>query len=123
MSFKAAGALTKPLTMILLSPDVGAGPPDMGFEALLACRVDFLTPPTGAADAVPFALGFEPRRTLRRELRWVLRISSSDLSSLPDMMTGVVGERRGWEMKRREKSLSGWVSGLMGKPRRMGSFD
>lgn len=79
--------------MILLSPDKGAGPADVVLPVLFACRVDFLTPPTGAAvEVAPLTLGLVPRRTLRRrDWRWETRISSSDLSSLPDMVAGVAG--------------------------------
>lgn len=81
------GSLTKPVTMILLSLRGPDGPVGTPLVADLADLTDFLTPPTGAFTTVPVAFaglcGRRPRLTFLR----VLRISSSDWSSLPDMLT------------------------------------
>src|SRR5436190_8796302 len=59
---KGVIGLTKPLTMILLSPDAVDGPVGIALVAGLACFIAFLTPPTGVVVA-PWALeGFWSRR-------------------------------------------------------------
>lgn len=79
--------LTKPVTMILLSLGRVAGPVGTPLVAAFADFTDFLTPPTGALALVTDALaGLCPRRP-RFAFRRVLRISSRDWSSLPDMLT------------------------------------
>jgi hypothetical protein len=91
------GQLTKPLTMILLSPDAVDGPVGITLVAGLACLVAFLTPPTGAVVVAPWALeDFWSRRRLPLRAFWrrLLRISSRDLSSLADMMMLAPEKRR-----------------------------
>ena len=76
--------------MILLSPEPPAGPVGTPLAAPLEERVDFLTPPTGAAVVVAWVLAaLETRLRVPRRAppRRVLRISSRDWSSFPDMMT------------------------------------
>ncbi len=81
--------------MILLSLGGADGPVGTPFVADRADLTDFLTPPTGALTGVPMAFaglwGRRPRFAFRR----VLRISSRDWSSLPDMLTAKTIARYG----------------------------
>ena len=80
--------LTKLLTMILLSPEVGAGTAGVAATRVtLAALVFFATPPVGATAAVTFtaALRGRPRPRAWRGAVVSFMISSSDWSSLPDM--------------------------------------
>lgn len=72
---------TKLEIMILLSPPVGAGPEGAALPDCLACLVDFLTPPTGAAAAAGRpASGRRPARPLRVDCFLELMIDSRDWS-------------------------------------------
>lgn len=77
--------LTRPLTMILLSPEPVDGAAGMALEAGFVCLVDFLTPPTGAVVALALAV-LVFRWRLLRDARVVLMISSREVSSFPDML-------------------------------------
>jgi hypothetical protein len=79
---------TKPVTMILLSLGGADGPVGTPLVADLVDLTDFLTPPTGALlTTVPAAFAGLWGRRARVPFRRVLwRISSSDWSSLPDML-------------------------------------
>ena len=94
--------LTKPLTTILLSFGPGAGADGTAFVADFACLTVFLIPPAGAG-VVPVAFpGFAPRRaTLRFAWRRVLRISSNDSSSFPDIL--LCGSSYGLEKSMRDE--------------------
>jgi hypothetical protein len=81
--------------MILLSLGGADGPVGTPLVADFADLTDFLTPPTGALTFVPVAFaglwGRRPRFAFRR----VLRISSRDWSSLPDILVEEVVDRDG----------------------------
>jgi hypothetical protein len=81
--------------MILLSLGGADGPVGTPLVADLADLTDFLTPPTGALTVVPVAFaglwGRRPRFAFRR----VLRISSRDWSSLPDILEEEIVDRDG----------------------------
>jgi hypothetical protein len=81
-------SLTKPVTMILLSLGGADGPVGTPLAVDLVDLTDFLTPPTGALlTTVPAAFAGLWGRRARLPFRRVLwRISSSDWSSLPDML-------------------------------------
>lgn len=81
------GSLTKPVTMILLSLGGADGPVGTPLVVDLADLTDFLTPPTGALTAVLVAFAGLCGRRPRLAFLRVLRISSSDWSSLPDILT------------------------------------
>jgi hypothetical protein len=76
--------------MILLSFGGADGPVGTPFVAGFADFTDFLTPPTGALTAAPVAFAGLWGRRLRFAFRRVLRISSRDWSSLPDIL--IVGK-------------------------------
>ena len=87
--WRNVGIFTKLLTMILESPLPAAGPLGTApFAATLAPFVPFWIPPDGAAAVVLVPFGARRPRPPRRPavLRRVLRISSKDLSSFPDIL-------------------------------------
>lgn len=81
----STGSLTKPVTMILLSLGGADGPVGTPLVADLADFTDFLTPPTGALTAVLVAFAGLWGRRVRLAFLRVLRISSRDWSSFPDI--------------------------------------